>query len=52
MRDETIAASDRVAGLLVPLYARPPARIVQLTVDHITNRAGSHNYDSGAAPSR
>jgi hypothetical protein len=40
MRDETIAASDRVAGLLVPLYARPPARIVQLTVDRITNRAG------------
>jgi hypothetical protein len=40
MRDETITASDRVAGFLVLLYAQPPARIVQLTADHITNRAG------------
>lgn len=37
--DETISASDRVAGLLVLLYAQPAARIVRLTVDHITSRA-------------
>ncbi len=41
LHDETITASDRVAGLLVLLYAQPPARIVQLTVDHVTNRAAT-----------
>jgi hypothetical protein len=41
LRDETITPSDRVAGLPVLLYSQPPARIVQLTVDHITNRAAT-----------
>jgi hypothetical protein len=36
LHDDTIATRDRLAGLLVLLYAQPVARISRLTTDHIT----------------
>ncbi|MFI7123786.1 hypothetical protein [Amycolatopsis sp. NPDC049868] len=38
LQDETITASDRVAGLLVLLYGQTSARIARLTVTDITHR--------------
>jgi hypothetical protein len=35
LRDDTLKPEDRVAGLLVPLYAQWPATISRLTVAHV-----------------
>ncbi len=35
LHDDTIAAQDRVAGLLILLYAQTPAAITALTLDHL-----------------
>lgn len=41
LNDDTIATSDRVAGLLILLYAQRAVRITQLTTKHvITNQNG------------
>ncbi|WP_327031730.1 hypothetical protein [Micromonospora ureilytica] len=43
LHDDTLHPVDRVAGLLVLLYAQPVSRIVRLTVDHVsTGEAGTH----------
>jgi hypothetical protein len=35
LHDDTVKPEDRVAGLLVLLYAQPASRIVRLTLDHV-----------------
>src|SRR5260370_33004118 len=36
LHDETVNARDRLAGLLVLLYAQPVARVARLTTAHVT----------------
>ncbi|MFI7642319.1 hypothetical protein [Nonomuraea sp. NPDC049400] len=36
LHDDTIGPRDRLAGLLILLYAQPTARISRLTTDHVT----------------
>ena len=40
LHDDTIKPEDRLAGLLVLLYAQWPAAISRLTIDHIRTSAG------------
>lgn len=40
LRDDTVDVADRVAGLLVLLYAQRAATISRLTVDHVEQRDG------------
>lgn len=41
LHDEDIHAMDRVAGLLILLYAQPLSRIVQISVDQISTSGGT-----------
>jgi hypothetical protein len=48
--DETVNARDRLAGLLVLLYAQPVARIARLTTGHVTVSGTTVHIRLGAAP--
>jgi hypothetical protein len=50
LHDDTLAARDRLAGLLVLLYAQPVARISRLTTDHLTIDATTVRIRLGSAP--
>lgn len=41
LHDETLKPEDRLAGLLLHLYAQWPAAISRLTVDHIEEADGT-----------
>ncbi len=50
LTDTTIEVVDRVAGLLVVLYAQSLAAIVRLTIDHVTTDNGDVRLQLGQAP--
>ena len=50
LHDDTLAARDRVAGLLVLLYAQPVARISRLTTDQVTIDNATVTIRLGTAP--
>jgi hypothetical protein len=50
LTDDTIPAADRVAGLLVLLYAQPAARITQLTISQIHLTPGGVCLTLGSHP--
>ncbi|MEU4550626.1 hypothetical protein [Micromonospora violae] len=52
LHDEHPDTVDRVAGLLVLLYAQPVSRIAALTVEHVDATAGSTYLRLGSAPIR
>ena len=50
LHDETITPADRVAGLLVLLYAQWAASIARLTVDHVNVTPGAVRLRLGPEP--
>ncbi|MFE3932395.1 hypothetical protein ACFXPJ_00940 [Streptomyces goshikiensis] len=48
--DETIDLADRVAGLLVLLFAQHLSRIAALTIDHVTQPSGTVHLALGIKP--
>lgn len=52
LRDETLAASDRAAGLLVLLFAQPPSRIVRLTTGDVHSHDGTLTLRLGPTPAQ
>lgn len=50
LRDDTVEAADRVAGLLVLLYAQRAAAISRLTLDHVERREEGVRLRLGARP--
>ncbi|MDT4995902.1 MAG: hypothetical protein QOH97_5794 [Actinoplanes sp.] len=50
LHDDTLAARDRLAGLLVLLYAQPVARISRLTTDRVTADDTTVRIRLGTAP--
>lgn len=50
LHDDTIATPDRVAGLLLLLYAQRLSTISALTVDHVTTTNGQITLRLGSAP--
>ncbi|MFJ9034055.1 site-specific integrase [Streptomyces sp. NPDC102274] len=50
LHDETIPAADRVAGLLVLLYAQTASTINRLTTDRVTQKDGHVLLSLGARP--
>ncbi len=50
LHDETVNARDRLAGLLVLLYAQPVARVARLTTAHVTVSGASVQIRLGTAP--
>ena len=50
LHDETIKPEDRLAGLLVLLYAQWPAAISRLTIDHIRTSGGQVLIHLGDEP--
>ncbi|MDX3777010.1 site-specific integrase [Streptomyces europaeiscabiei] len=50
LHDDTLKSEDRLAGLLLLLYAQWPAAISRLTVDHIEERDGAVRIRLGAVP--
>ena len=50
LRDDTISTRDRLAGLLVVLYAQPTARITRLTTSHIEATGTQVTIRFGQAP--
>jgi hypothetical protein len=50
LHDDTLAARDRLAGLLVLLYAQPVARISRLTTDQVTTDDTTVTIRLGTAP--
>jgi len=50
LHDDTLNARDRLAGLLVLLYAQPVARISRLTTGHVTTDGTTVRIRLGPAP--
>ena len=50
LHDDTLGARDRLAGLLVLLYAQPVARISRLTTGHVTVHDTTVRLHLGSAP--
>ncbi|RPK53933.1 hypothetical protein [Streptomyces sp. ADI95-17] len=50
LHDDTLKSEDRLAGLLLLLYAQWPAAISRLTVDHIEETDGVVRIRLGAVP--
>ncbi|MFB6878081.1 site-specific integrase [Streptomyces sp. NPDC056323] len=50
LHDDTLKSEDRLAGLLLLLYAQWPAAISRLTVDHIDETDGAVRIRLGAVP--
>jgi integrase len=50
LHDDTLNARDRLAGLLVLLYAQPVARISRLTTGHVTTDGMTVRIRLGPAP--
>ena len=50
LHDDTIKPQDRLAGLLLLLYAQWPAAISRLTIDHIRTSGGQVLIHLGAEP--
>jgi hypothetical protein len=50
LHDNTVNARDRLAGLLVLLYAQPVARVARLTADHVTVSGTTVQIHLGPAP--
>ncbi|MGO9078368.1 MAG: hypothetical protein ACLQDY_04930 [Streptosporangiaceae bacterium] len=50
LHDHTVNARDRLAGLLVLLYAQPVARVARLTTDHVTVSGTTVQIHLGPAP--
>ncbi|MFD7163720.1 site-specific integrase [Streptomyces violascens] len=50
LHDDTLKPEDRLAGLLLLLYAQWPAVISRLTVDHIKETDGAVRIHLGAVP--
>lgn len=50
LHDDTINARDRLAGLLVLLYAQPVARVARLTTSHVTVSGATVHIRLGPAP--
>jgi hypothetical protein len=50
LHDDTLKPEDRVAGLLVLLYAQWPAAISRLTLDHIQHRDNTVKLRLGREP--
>ncbi|MFJ2914612.1 site-specific integrase [Streptomyces sp. NPDC087228] len=50
LHDDTLKPEDRLAGLLLLLYAQWPAAISRLTVDHIEDADGGVRIRLGAVP--
>ncbi|WP_405499713.1 site-specific integrase [Streptomyces niveus] len=50
LHDDTLKPEDRLAGLLLLLYAQWPAAISRLTVDHIEETDGAIRLRLGAVP--
>ncbi|WP_405842482.1 hypothetical protein OG528_29340 [Streptomyces platensis] len=50
LHDDTLKSQDRLAGLLLLLYAQWPAAISRLTVDHIEETDGAVRIRLGADP--
>jgi hypothetical protein len=50
LHDGTINARDRLAGLLVLLYAQPVARVARLTTGHVTVSGDTVQIRLGTAP--
>jgi hypothetical protein len=50
LEDDTIALQDRVAGLLVLLYAQPVPAIVQLTIGHVIDQQSGVLLKLGPTP--
>jgi hypothetical protein len=50
LHDDTLGARDRLAGLLVLLYAQPVARISRLTTDQVTTDDTTVRIRLGTAP--
>jgi hypothetical protein len=50
LHDNTVNARDRLAGLLVLLYAQPVARVARLTTDHVTVSGTTVQIHLGPAP--
>ncbi|MFE5668290.1 hypothetical protein ACFQ7W_30725 [Streptomyces niveus] len=50
LHDDTLKPEDRLAGLLLLLYAQWPAAISRLTVDHIEETYGTVRIHLGAVP--
>jgi hypothetical protein len=50
LHDDTVNARDRLAGLLVLLYAQPVARISRLTTGHVTLSGTTVQIRPGTAP--
>ncbi|GAA4612801.1 hypothetical protein GCM10023195_55120 [Actinoallomurus liliacearum] len=50
LHDDTIGSRDRLAGLLVLLYAQPVARISRLTTDHVTIDDTTATIQLGTTP--
>ena len=52
LHDENVHTVDRVAGLLILLYAQPVSRIATLTLDRIHTDAGGTHLHLGTSPVR
>jgi hypothetical protein len=50
LHDDTISTRDRLAGLLIVLYAQPTARITRLTTSHIQTAGTQVTIRLGQAP--
>jgi hypothetical protein len=50
LHDDTLDPADRVAGLLILLFAQPLARIARLTVDQIVDHDGHVSLLPGTSP--
>ena len=50
LHDDTVNARDRLAGLLVLLYAQPVARVARLTTGHVTISGDTVQIRLGPAP--
>lgn len=50
LHDDTIGPRDRLAGLLVLLYAQPTARVSRLTTDHVTLDDTAATIQLGTTP--
>jgi hypothetical protein len=50
LHDDAVNARDRLAGLLVLLYAQPVARVARLTTGHVTVSGATVRISLGTAP--